>query len=169
MPGFYELIRGSLTCNPVTGCQYIEMHRVSRACIVHDRDCIFSSQFDRSITHRGLRSLRTPCRSTKANSLCERVIGALRLECLDFLTPLTENHLRIILKNWLTQYNQGRPHSSIGPGIPDPPASLPVTRQEHRRRIPDHLEVVDHPVPGGSHQDEHAAFQGRCPVAGAGP
>ena len=100
--------------------------------LIHDRDCIFSSQFDQSITHMGLRVLKTPYRSPKANSFCERVIGTLRRECLDFLIPLTENHLRIVVKNWMTHYNQGRPHSSIGPGIPDPPADLPVTLQEHR-------------------------------------
>jgi len=34
-----------------------------------------------------------------------------------------------------------------GLGFPDPPADLPVTPQEHRHRIPDHLKVVVHPVP----------------------
>ncbi len=121
--------------------------------LIHDRDGIFSSQLDQSITHMGLRVLRTPYRSPKANSLCERVIGTLRRECLDFLIPLTENHLCILLKNWLTHYNQGRPHSSIGPGIPDPPANLPVTLQEHRHCIPDHLKVVGYPVLGGLHHE----------------
>jgi putative transposase len=65
----------------------------------YDRDCIFSSQLDQSITHMGLRVLRTPYRSPKANSFCERVIGTLRRECLDFLIPLTENHLYMRLKN----------------------------------------------------------------------
>jgi len=31
---------------------------------------------------------------------------------------------------------KGRSNSSIGTGIPDPPAGLPVTLQEHRHRIP---------------------------------
>jgi len=121
--------------------------------LIHDRDCIFSSQLDQSIAHMGLRVLRTPYRSPKANSLCERVIGTLRRECLDFLIPLTGNHLCIVLKNWVTHYNLGRPHSSIGPGIPDPPAGLPVTLQENRHRIPDYLKVVGHPVLGGLHHE----------------
>ena len=121
--------------------------------LIHDRDCIFSSQLDQSITRMGLRVLRTPYRSPKANSRCERVIGALRRECLDFLIPLTENHLRIILKNWIKHYNQGRPRSSIGPGIPGPPAGLPVTLQEHRHHIPGHLKVVGHLVLGGLHHE----------------
>jgi len=70
-----------------------------------------------------------------------------------FLIPVTGNHLRFVLKNWQTHYNQGRPHSSIGSGIPDPPADFPVTLQEHRHRIPGHLKVVSHPVLGGLHHE----------------
>lgn len=43
----------------------------------HDRDAIFSAQLDQPVTHMGLRILRTPYRSPKANSFCERVIETL--------------------------------------------------------------------------------------------
>jgi transposase InsO family protein len=36
--------------------------------------------------------------------------------------PLSESHLRSILKEWVAHYNGARPHSALGPGIPDPPA-----------------------------------------------
>ena len=121
--------------------------------LIHDGDGIFSPQLDGSITHMGLRVLKTPPRSPKANSLCERVIGTLRRECLDFLIPLTENHLRIVTKNWVEHYNRGRPHSSLGPGIPDPPVDLPVTPHEHRHRIPSRCKVVAHPILGGLHHE----------------
>ena len=62
---------------------------------IHDGDGIFSPQLDLSVAHMELRVLKTPPRSPKANGLCERVIGTLRRECLDFLIPLTENHLRL--------------------------------------------------------------------------
>jgi hypothetical protein len=26
------------------------------------------------------------------------------------------------LTEWVTHYNQGRPHTSLGPGLPDPPS-----------------------------------------------
>ena len=64
--------------------------------LIHDRDGIFSPQLDQSISHMGIRVLRSPPRSPKANSRCERVIGTLRRECLDFLIPITESHLRCI-------------------------------------------------------------------------
>ncbi|MGB5517840.1 MAG: integrase core domain-containing protein [Gammaproteobacteria bacterium] len=55
------------------------------------------------------------------------------------MIPLTHSHLHVVLKRWVTHYNQGRPHASLGPGIPDPPSTLPVTLQKHRHLIPDLL------------------------------
>ncbi len=101
----------------------------------------------------GLRVLKTPPRSPNANSLCERVIGTLCPECLDFLIPLTEAHLRIVTKMWVAHYNRRRPHTSLGPGTPDPPVDLSVTPHKHRHRIPGHLKVVAHSVPGGLHRE----------------
>ena len=36
-------------------------------------------------------------------------------ECVDFMIPLNESHIRIILKPWVAHFNEGRPHSSLGP------------------------------------------------------
>ncbi len=91
--------------------------------LIHDGDGIISPGLDRSICNIGLRVLKTPPRSPKANSVCERVIGTLRRECLDFLIPLSEKHLRGVLKEWVAHYNQGRPQTRLGPGFPDPPAN----------------------------------------------
>jgi hypothetical protein len=51
--------------------------------LIHDRDSIFSPVLDHSVSHMGLHVLSTPPRSPKAKSLCERMIGPLRRECLD--------------------------------------------------------------------------------------
>jgi putative transposase len=101
--------------------------------IIHDRDAIFSTGFDASLAHLGLEVIETPVRSPKANSLCERLIGTLRRECMDWIIPLSEEHLRKILWSWLPHYNRGRPHSSLGPGLPDPlpNSSLRLQRQRH--------------------------------------
>jgi len=121
--------------------------------LIHDRDGIFSPQLDHSISHMGIRVLRSPPRSPKANSLCERVIGTLRRECLDDVIPITESHLRCITQSRVSHYNKVRPHSSIGPGIPAPPSDLPVAPQIHRHRIPKHLKVVARPILGGLHHE----------------
>jgi putative transposase len=119
--------------------------------LIHDRDGILSPPLDQSISHMGIHVLRSPPKSPKANRFCERVIGTLRRECLDYFIPITESHLRSITTNWMTHYNTGRPHSSLGPGIPNPPSDLPVAPQPHRHRIPKHLNVMAHPILGGLH------------------
>jgi hypothetical protein len=77
-----------------------------------------------------------PVRTPVANSICERMFGTLRRECLDFVIPLNDKHLYGILKEWVGHYNQGQPHMSFGPGIPKPIRTLPVPRQVYRHRIP---------------------------------
>jgi transposase InsO family protein len=121
--------------------------------LIHDRDGIFSQQLDQQVQHLRLRVLKTPVRSPQANAFCERLIGTLRRECLDFLIPLTEHHLRRLLHGWATHYNTARPHMSLGPGVPQPPASWPVPRQAHRHRLPAHLHVVARPILGGLHHE----------------
>jgi putative transposase len=119
--------------------------------LIHDRDSSFAQALDQSIRNLGLKILKTPPRSPQANARCERLLGTLRRECLDFLIPLTENHLRWILREWVPHYNTSRPHMSLGPGIPQQPASLPVPLQAHRHRLPEHLYVMSHQILGGLH------------------
>jgi transposase InsO family protein len=121
--------------------------------LIHDRDSIFSHDFDQRMANLGLRVLKTPVRSPQANSLCERFLGTLRRECLDLLIPLTEHHLRRILHEWVRHYNAGRPHMALGPGIPQPPPHLPIPLQEHRHRLPEPLQVVARPILAGLHHE----------------
>ena len=73
--------------------------------LIHDRDRIYSRQLDDSIDALGLKVLRSPVASPKANAICERVIGTIRRECLDWMIPLSEAHLRALLNEWVTHYN----------------------------------------------------------------
>ena len=62
--------------------------------LIHDRDAIFSGDLDRELQAFGVKVLRTPVQAPKANAYCERLVGTVRRECLDFLIPLNEKHLR---------------------------------------------------------------------------
>jgi len=53
--------------------------------LIHDQDKIFAKHLDDSIRALGLEALRSPLASPKANSICERVIGTIRRECLDWM------------------------------------------------------------------------------------
>jgi transposase InsO family protein len=89
--------------------------------LVHGRDGIFAPAVDEAVASMGVRVLKTPVRTPQANAFCERLIGTIRRGCLDWLIPLGERHLRQILTEWVAHYHRGRPHTSLGPGMPEPP------------------------------------------------
>jgi putative transposase len=120
--------------------------------LIHDRDSIFSSEIDVDLESMSLRILKTPFRAPQANAFCERLVGSIRRECLDFLIPLNERHLRRILKEWVAHYNRGRPHSRLGPGIPEPRVSE-LVKQLSGHRIPSDHRVVAKPILGGLHHE----------------
>jgi transposase InsO family protein len=120
--------------------------------VVHDHDSIYSEGVDRTIAAMGLTVLKTPVRAPQANAFCERLIGTIRRECLDFVIPLNERDLRRLLREWVAHYNRGRPHTSLGPGIPDPPhEGLASCASGHQIR--DGHRVVAAPVLGGLHHE----------------
>jgi hypothetical protein len=121
--------------------------------LIHDRDAIFSKTVDQSVGRMGLHVIKTSVRMPVANAICERSLGSLRRECLDFTSPLTENYLRHLLQEWVCHYHQGCPYMSLGPAIPWPPLRLPVRLQDHRHRLPTSLRVAAHPILGGLHHD----------------
>ena len=87
--------------------------------IIHDHDAIFSAALDAGLDSLGITVITTPMRRPQANALCERLIGTLRRECLDWIIPLNERHLQTIVTSWMAHYNHGRPHSALGPGLPE--------------------------------------------------
>jgi putative transposase len=121
--------------------------------VIHDPDKIYSQELDLAVRAMGMRILKTPFRSPQANSHCERLIGSLRRGCLDFLIPINEGHLRAILKEWKTHYCQGRPHASLGPGLPETGDGLPALLQKQRHQIPTGYRVRTEPILGGLHHE----------------
>jgi putative transposase len=122
--------------------------------LIHDRNSIFARHLDNSVRALGLKVLRTPFRGPKADSICERVIGTIRHECLDWMIPVTEAHLRATLREWMRHYNSRRPHKSSDPGVPDPPkvASV-VPKSESRHRLAAGAVVLTKSVLGGPHHE----------------
>jgi transposase InsO family protein len=121
--------------------------------VIHDRDAIFSKEVDQGIRNMGLRVIKTPVRTPVANAICERLMGTMRRECLDFTIPLNATHLYGILKEWVAHYNEGRPHMSLGPGIPRSISLFAVPRQPHRHRMATGQRVVARPVMGRLHYE----------------
>lgn len=100
-----RLVRVVVTAHPSAAWtlqQLREVVRFERACEypIQNLDSIFSKSLDESIRSIGLIVLKSSPNSSKANAICERVIGTIRSECLDWLIPLSESHLRSILRAW---------------------------------------------------------------------
>src|SRR5690242_13239657 len=87
--------------------------------LLHDRHKTFSLGLDEEVARWGIEVLKSPAHAPTANAFCERLIGSIRRECLDYVIPLSESHLKRTLREWVNHYNTGRPHQSLGPGIPD--------------------------------------------------
>jgi len=107
---------------------------------------------DSSLRSLGLRVLKTPYRCPQANAFCERLIGSARRECLDFMIPISEAHVRRILKQWTAHYNASRPLSSLGPGIPDETVQK-AELQLSRHCIPKDHRLVVTPILSGLHHE----------------
>ena len=120
--------------------------------MIHDRAPCFT-KFDAISAGFGLKVLKTPPRSPRANAFCERLNGTVRRECLDHLIPLSEEHLRRVLVEWTDHYNRGRPHSQLGPGLPVPSDSLPAQPQDHPHQCPSRANISRKPILGGLHHE----------------
>ena len=122
--------------------------------LLPDRDSIFACELDESIARLGITILKSPPQSPTANAICERVIGSIRRECLDWLIQMSEGHLRATLNSWVNHYNSGRPHMSLGPGVPDPPSKEQSNnRANSRHHLGEGIMVRAHSVVGGLHHE----------------
>jgi putative transposase len=114
--------------------------------LIRDNDCKSGPQFARVATTSGIKDLRTPYRTPRANAICERFLGGVRHECLDHLLILHEKQLHRVLNAYMHYFNRARPHQGIRQQIPEPQTG-PVP--------PDHAggKILSFPVLGGLHHD----------------
>jgi putative transposase len=78
--------------------------------LIRDRDSKYSGPFDEVFRSEGVRIVKTPIRSPKANAIAERFIRTVRAECLDFLLILNRRHFEQVLRTYVDHYNRERPH-----------------------------------------------------------
>jgi transposase InsO family protein len=69
--------------------------------LIHDRDSRYGEAFERRLRSLGIRQIRNPFRSRRANTIAERWVRSLRTECLDHLLVFNEQHLRSIVAEYV--------------------------------------------------------------------
>ncbi len=80
--------------------------------LIRDNDNKFGHAFDRVANGTNIEVLTTPYQAPKANAICERVLGSVRRECLDFFLILSERHLRRFMRQYQDYFNQARTRPS---------------------------------------------------------
>jgi hypothetical protein len=87
-------------------------------------------------TAGGVRIIKTPVRSPRANAFAERFVGTLRRECLDHLLIYGERQLRTVLVEYERHFNDHRPHQGrfLRPPLHNPNKVIDMTAQIHRRK-----------------------------------
>ena len=105
--------------------------------VIRERDSKFTAMFDQVLAGSGVRIIKTPVRSPRANSFAERYAGTLRRECLDHLLIYGERHLRQVLAEYAWHYSHHRPHQSREqrPPLHEPGQAVDMTARIRRRQV----------------------------------
>ena len=110
--------------------------------LIRDRDSKFTSVFDAVFASEGMRILRTPVRTPRANGIPERWIGTARRELLDRLLIINRRHLMAVLTEYVAHFNHHRPHRALNQAAPLrslPPQASPSQIHLRRRDVLDGL------------------------------
>ncbi len=115
--------------------------------LIRDNDNKYGISFTKVAAGTRIEGLRTPHGAPKANTVCERFLGSVRLECLDCILILSNRQLCRVMKEYARYFNHARPHQGIGQRIPC---------QSVQGVEPSGSEqVLSRPVLGGLHHDYH--------------
>ena len=103
--------------------------------LIHDRDTKFTDAFDEVLRSEGMRIVLTPDPAPNANAFCERWVGTVRAECLDWLLILSRGHLEQVLRVYVEHYNQHRAHRALQLQAPDPATGLTIVDEDREGRV----------------------------------
>lgn len=106
--------------------------------LIRDRDAKLTSTFDEIFTAGGVKAVKAPPRTPRANCYAGRWVRTARAECCDRMLIYSERHLRSVPGEYAGHYNRHRPHRSRQQrppdqeGEPSPLLNLPV----QQRKVP---------------------------------
>ena len=110
--------------------------------LIRDRDAKFTAAFDAVFASIGIRTLPIAPQAPRMNAYSERFVRTVRAECTDRMLISGEQHLRVILSDYIRHYNTGRSHQGHGMGLraPDDAPNVivfpgPATRIQRRTRL----------------------------------
>jgi putative transposase len=118
-----EIIHFNITTNPTKMFVKLQLHWI--------RDDFLTNNKHIYLIHDGagefkyikydafnIRNVCIPLKSPNMNAHAERFIGSIRRECFDWFILFTEKQIRYLLREYISYYNNRRPHQGIEQEVP---------------------------------------------------
>jgi len=88
--------------------------------LIHDRDSLFTRNFDDILKAGGVEPVKTPKQSPNLNAYAERFVQTIKQECLDRMILTSQAQLEYVLREFLEYYHHERPHEGLDGRMIDP-------------------------------------------------
>jgi len=81
--------------------------------LIHDRDALYTDNFDSILKASGVTPVKLPTRSPNLNAHAERFVRSIKEECLDHLILSSEDQLRYVMSEYLNYCHHQRIHQGL--------------------------------------------------------
>ncbi len=121
---------------------------------IRDNDDRFGVKFNAVAKACGTKVIRTAVKAPLMNTICERLLGSVRRECLDHILILGEDHLRHILREHVRYFAEACPHQGLNQRTP---ACVAGETHDKAEAVGPPGNIISIPVLGGLHHEYRRA------------